>query len=238
MQNQQVKNVVVAGAAGNLGQKLVSKLLARGCRVVCLSHTEQGQKDLIKAFGDNSDKHLILPGDLSHEATTTAIIAKALAFLGGIDALLCAQGSFHYARVEDSTEAQFDQLFDSNFKVNWLLARAVLVPMKKAKFGRIVFVSSRTSKGQGEEGMSLYLASKAGLNMLTFCLAREVRSENITVNSVLPSVIDSSNNRQSMPHQDFGQWVPADSVAKTMLALLSDDMCAVNGALISLPGKL
>ncbi len=238
MQSHQVKNVVVAGAAGNLGQKLVAKLLARGSKLVSLSYSEQGKTDLVKTFGNDPDKHLILPGDLSHSATTKDLIAKALTFLGSIDALICAQGAFSYARVEDTTDEQFEQLFASNVKVNWLLARAVLGEMKKAKFGRIVFVSSRTSKGLGEEGMSLYLASKAGLNMLTSCLAREVRSENITINAVLPSVIDSSNNRQSMPHQDFGQWVPAESVAATILSLLSEDLCAVNGALISLPGKL
>jgi len=240
MNRPQIKNIIVAGAAGNLGRETVKKFLSDGKRVVSLVQAQTHRDELVDFLATlhSPEKHIALVGDLSSQKVCFDLVEKAHSFLGTIDAALSTAGAFQHGNVEDTTEANYDLLFGSNFKSCWALARSVIPHMKKARNGRLVFISSLSTQGRGSEGMSLYLASKAALNMLTLCLAREVHNHGITVNALMPSVIDTLSNRKSMPKEDFSKWVQPDDLVAIMGSLLSDSWCTVNGSLIAVPGKL
>ena len=240
MAQAESNTIVVAGAAGHLGRAVVRKLLSEGKHVVSFCQTEAQAQDLHTELADahRTAKHLAIAGDLNRADHVGTLLAKANAFLGSIDAVISTAGAFRYASVEESTDADYEALFASNFKSSWHLAQAVLPQMKKARSGRLLFVSSKGTQGLGTEGMSLYLASKAALNMLTLCLAREVREHGITVNAVMPTIIDTPTNRKDMPNADFRQWVSTQDLANLIVSLMSKELGAINGALISAPGKL
>lgn len=240
MNHTQIKNIIIAGAAGNLGREAVKKFLTDEKRVVSIVQT-QTQKNELTDFLANThskDQHLILFGDLSSTAVTHDCIEKAHQFLGSIDALLSTAGFFHFAQIEETHDQDYDALFGSNFKQCWQLARAVVPYMKRLKNGRIIFTSALQTQAHGTEGMSLYLSSKAALNMFTLCLARELRSYGITVNALMPSIIDTPNNRKAMPKENFSKWVQPDDLIEIMSALLSDSLYTMNGSLIAVPGKV
>lgn len=236
----QIKNIIIAGAAGNLGRETVKQFLTDGKRVVSFVQNIKHRDELIDYLADlhKADKHTVLVGDLSIQSASLELVEKAYAFLGSIDAALSTAGAFHHANVEDLTEKDYETLFGSNFKSCFYLSRAVLPHMKKARAGHLIFISALSTQGRGEEGMSLYLASKAALNMFTLCLAREVRTYGITVNAIMPSVIDSLSNRKSMPKEDFSKWVQPEDLVAIMNSLLSDALHTVSGTLIAATGKL
>lgn len=240
MNRPQVKNIIITGAAGNLGRETVKKFLLDGKRVVSIVQAQTQRDELVDFLANlhTPEKHTALVGDLSSQKISSELVEKSYSFLGSIDAALSTAGAFHFGNIEDTSEADYDLLFGSNFKSCWTLARSVIPYMKRARNGRLVFMSSLSTQGRGTEGMSLYLASKAALNMLTLCLAREVHNHGITVNALMPSVIDTLNNRKSMPKEDFSKWVQPDDLVAIMGSLLSDPWCTVNGSLIAVPGKL
>lgn len=235
-----VKNMIIAGAAGNLGRETVKKFLGDGKHVVSMVQTQTQKDELIDFLAGihNKEKHLVLPGDLSVQSVASDLVEKAHGFLGTIDAVLSTAGAFHHSTVEEASDHDYDALFGSNFKQCWHLARYVVPHMKKMKNGHFVFISSLSTQGHGVEGMSLYLASKAALNMFTLCLAREVRSYGITVNALMPSIIDSPNNRKSMPKENFSKWVQPDDLVAIMNSLLTEPLRTINGSLIAVPGKV
>ena len=116
------------------------------------------------------------------------------------------------------------------------ISRAALSALKASKSGAIVNVGANAAvKAAG--GMGPYAASKAGVHRLTEALAAEYKGR-ITVNAVLPSIIDTSANRASMPKADFGKWVRPTELADVILFLASDAASAVTGALLPVNGRV
>ena len=108
--------------------------------------------------------------------------------------------------------------------------------MMKARRGRIINIGAMGALQAGA-GMGAYAASKAGVHRLTEALAAEWKGK-ITVNAVLPSIIDTAANRASMPNADFSKWVAPQELAEVILFLAGDAASAVTGALIPVPGRV
>jgi NAD(P)-dependent dehydrogenase (short-subunit alcohol dehydrogenase family) len=87
-------------------------------------------------------------------------------------------------------------------------------------------------------GMGAYAASKAGVAKLTESLADELKDRGVTVNAVLPSIIDTPVNRADMPTADFDRWVRPEQIADLIVFLLSDRSSAITGALIPITGRV
>ena len=115
-------------------------------------------------------------------------------------------------------------------------SKAVLPHLQKGGSGRIVNVGAMGAL-KAAAGMGAYAASKSGVLRLTEALAEELKLQGVTVNAVMPSIIDTPQNRADMPKANFDHWVKAEEIARVVGFLLSDEASAVTGALVPVTGK-
>ena len=116
-------------------------------------------------------------------------------------------------------------------------SRAATPYLRESAAGRIVNVGANAAL-KASLGMGPYAASKAGVHSLTESLAEELKADGVTVNAVLPSILDTPTNRADMPKADFASWVAPNELAAVMLFLASEAASAVTGALIPVTGRV
>ena len=217
--------VLITGAAGSLGQTLVKHALAQGASVVATYHRTSPPKDL-----ESSARWIQV------DMSSADDVAKKIP-LENYAAWIHAAGSFKWVKVDESRPEDLEALLDSNLRSSFLLSRHLLPAFKKAGTGRIVFVSARATL-QPTAGMGLYTASKAALNALVLAMADEVKSTRITINAVLPTIIDTPANRRDMPGADTSGWVSASDLAQFIWSLTEESSQMIHGALIPVSGRL
>lgn len=116
-------------------------------------------------------------------------------------------------------------------------SRSAIPHLKRSASGRIVNVGANGAL-KASMGMGAYAASKAGVHKLTEALAEELKADGVTVNAVLPSIIDTPTNRADMPNADFSAWVTPADLAAAILFLASEEARAVTGALLPVTGRI
>lgn len=226
MTAKNTRSVLVTGAQGGLGSFVVRKFLELGYQVTGTT---------IPYNPSEIDKTLPVSW-ISVDLTSSKSVQEA--FRGKVfDIVVHCAGGFRYAPVDQTKDEDFDFLVNTNFKSSFLLARELLPAMKQQNFGRFVFVSARATF-HPTAGLGVYAASKAALNLLTQTLAEETKSFNITVNSVLPTIIDTPANRRDMPKANFSDWVSPQELAEIITTLVSPVGKPIHGALIPVSGKL
>jgi NAD(P)-dependent dehydrogenase (short-subunit alcohol dehydrogenase family) len=138
--------------------------------------------------------------------------------------------------VHEADPADWDFLFSANVRTTLLCCRSVIPQMLKQKSGRIINVSSREGL-EAHAGFAAYSASKSAVLRLTESLAAELKASDINVNCIMPSVIDTPQNRAAMPNADFSKWVAPEAIADVIAFLASDAARAVTGAAVPVYGK-
>jgi len=226
--------VVVTGGFGALGQVVAEAALEHGLNVAVLGHATNPPADVAKRL----EKSFLLGGiDLTDEAAATPAMEVVMSRFGQIDALLNIAGGFRWIKIEDSHAADLEFLFRMNVQTATNTVRAALPALKASPAGRIVNVGALAAE-KATAGMGPYAASKAGVLRLTESLAEELKDTAITVNAVLPSIIDTPQNRADMPKADFSRWVAPADLAEVMLFFASERARAVTGALIPVRGRV
>ncbi|HRE45260.1 MAG TPA: SDR family oxidoreductase, partial [Terricaulis sp.] len=167
-------------------------------------------------------------------AAQRAIEAAASA-AGRIDALLNVAGGFSWAKTADAGADLYARMQARNLITALNASRAAL-PHLLASSGAIVNVGAAGALKAGV-GMGAYAASKAGVHKLTEAMAEEYKGQ-VRVNAVLPSIIDTPQNRKDMPDADPSLWVAPADLARVMLFLASDAAPAVTGALVPVTGRV
>lgn len=223
------KVIVVTGARGALGQVVVEMALARGARIAGIDHApSQPQASALRVeFGGV---------DLSDEAQARKAIDAAAAHFGRLDALINVAGGFAFETVGDGDVNTWQRMYALNVLTALNASRAALPHLAASNAGRIVNVGALGALQAGS-GMGPYAASKAGVHRLTEALASEWKGK-VTVNAVLPSIIDTPANRASMRDADVSRWVRPEELAEVILFLASDAASAVTGALIPVSGRV
>jgi NAD(P)-dependent dehydrogenase (short-subunit alcohol dehydrogenase family) len=223
--------VVVTGAFGALGRAVAEAALASGLEVAAIDYAAVPSPGL-------SSEILALGGvDLTDPAQAAAAIAAAADRFGRIDALFNIAGGFVWQTTEDGDPAAWERLYRLNVLTSLHASRAALPHLLAGGAGRIVNVGANAALKAGQ-GMGAYAASKAGVHRLTEALAEETKGRGVTVNAVLPSIIDTPANRADMPDADPGQWVSPADLAAVMLFLASPAAGAVTGALLPVTAGL
>jgi NAD(P)-dependent dehydrogenase (short-subunit alcohol dehydrogenase family) len=224
------KVIVVTGGFGVLGAATVAALRAQGGRVATI--------DFARASGDTDGDHLALGGvDLAEPAQADAAMAEVVARYGALDGLVNIAGGFRWETLADGSLDTWDLLYRMNVRTAVSASRAALPHLLARGAGRIVNVGAMGAL-KGANGMGAYAASKAGVMRFTEALADELKDHGITVNAVLPSIIDTAQNRSDMPDADHTRWVQPQALAQVVLFLLGPAAAAVTGALIPVPGRV
>ena len=223
------KVIVVTGALGALGTVVVDSALARGARVASVDHAPTQVPATANQFE--------LGGvDLTDVAAAKKAIDAAASHFGRLDALINTAGGFSFETVAEGDPKTWQRMYALNVTTALNASRAAIPHLTASGNGRIVNVGALGALQAGA-GMGPYAASKAGVHRLTDALAAEYKGR-ITVNAVLPSIIDTSANRASMPKSDFSKWVMPTELADVILFLASDAASAVTGALLPVSGRV
>jgi NAD(P)-dependent dehydrogenase (short-subunit alcohol dehydrogenase family) len=225
---------VVTGAKGHLGGTVSEVFLQHGMKVVGADISVESR--VLEADGDRDDMHwMYLDG--AQPDTVDTLVDAVEDDLGPIDYFVNCAGGFRWTLIGDASDADIGFLVDANLKSALFGVRAVLPKMKERGRGRILLMSSKStlnpSKGEGP-----YTATKAALNALTKSVADEVKTTGVTINAILPTVIDTPTNREDMPDADFENWVKREQIADLMLDLLGPTGDPINGALIPISGGM
>jgi NAD(P)-dependent dehydrogenase (short-subunit alcohol dehydrogenase family) len=151
-----------------------------------------------------------------------------------VEILFNLAGGFEMAPVEETEPGTWERLWQMNVTTAFLCSRTAFPGMKKQGWGRAVNVSALPAVERGQAGLSAYGAAKAAVLNLTGSLSREGVEEGITVNAVLPSIIDTPENREAMPDADTSTWLPPQEIAGVLVFLAADEARVVNGAALTL----
>jgi len=208
----QMKNVVITGAAGNLGTAVVDKFLSEKWNVIAITSPKSSKlKDPVKSY----------QADLSNEADVNQVIQKIITENQSIDAALLLVGGFAMGDINATDGAALRQQMSINFDTAYFTARPIFQQMIKQGGGRIVLVASKTAlnsdAGKATIGYSL---SKFLLTKLADLLNAEGQSKNVVCSVVAPSTIDTEINRKAMPKADFSKWVKPADIAESMFFLV------------------
>ncbi len=236
------KRALVTGASGGIGSRIAVALAAQGAEVA-LSGTRQGRLEDV-AGGISGQSH-VLPCDLSDLAAVDQLVPRAIEAMGGIDILVNNAGMTRdniFMRMKDE---EWDDVLTVNLTAAFRLSRAVLRPMMKQRYGRIIAISSVVGVA-GNGGQANYAASKAGLIGMSKSLAQEVASRNITVNSIAPGFIasamtDALNEKQQQAINaqiPAGRMGTADEIAASTVFLASEEAAYVTGHTLNVNGGM
>ena len=220
--------IAVTGGHGVLGRAVVQAALADGLKVAVIDHASgHAVPDGVLELGGV---------DLTDPASAARAIDAVVARLGRLDALLNVAGGFTWQTTDDADPA-WERMFALNLKTALNASRAAVPHLKRSDEGRIVNVGANGAL-KAAAGMGAYAASKAGVHKLTEGLAEELKTTSVTVNAVLPSILDTDQNRKDMPDADPAKWVQPADLARVMLFLASPESRAITGALIPVTGRV
>jgi len=225
------KVIAITGGFGILGEAAARAALAQGWTVVAIDRAEAPRDSF------PTDAHAMGGSDLTDAEATADLFNAIVKAHGRLDALLNIAGGFRWETLEEGNLESWDFLYDINLKTAATACKMALPYLKAAPAGRIVNVGAAAAVKAGM-GMGAYTASKSGVMRLTEALAEELKSTQVTVNAVLPSIIDTPQNRQDMPDTDPSIWVTPDDLAAVMLFLASDGAKAITGALLPVTGRV
>ncbi len=240
------RSVVITGGTGGLGKAVVEAFLEKDahCHVTYLlpddlNHFDQRDHDRVTL-------HQL---DLTNDGLVSALYQH----IDDLAASIHLAGGFAMGEVADTTADDFRDMFEKNALTCMLCCREAIKAMRRRKHGpgavddedqaasdasrgRIVNVSARPTVAPAG-GMVAYTTSKAAVASITQCLAEEVEEEQILINAIMPSVIDTPANRKNMPDANFDKWPKPCDIAREILFLASSENRLTNGALIPVFGR-
>ena len=232
--NQDEQVVMITGAAGQLGQAVAAHFQRNGARLLLL---DRDAPALQRLYGDMPGA-LPIAADLLDRAALQARLDEAWAAPQRIDVLCHLAGGFRMGEaVHELAAASWDFLLDLNARSFLNVAAGVVPRMLAQGAGRVVTVGAGAAQ-RGAAHMGGYSASKSALMRLTESMSAELRDQGINVNCVLPSIIDTPDNRASMPEADASRWVTPAALAEVIAFLASDAARAVHGAALPVSGRV
>ena len=227
------KTCLITGASGNLGRAVAAAFASAGAALALL---DRDDRSLRAAHGSQGERRLLLDVDLLDAAAVANAVRTAVDRFGRIDVLCNIAGGFRMGHpVHETPEDTWELMLDLNAKSVINTARAVVPRMIAAGQGKIVNIAALAGLG-GKANMGAYSAAKSAVIRLTESMSAELRDKGINVNCILPSIIDTPQNRADMPGADPRRWVAPEALAEVVLFLASDAARAIHGAAIPVTG--
>ena len=231
--------IVVTGAAGALGTALCRHLVARGYRVagVGLRRHEERLRGL---EGELGAAFTGLPLEEDSTRTLDAGLGRVEPRLGPVSGAVLVAGGWRGGRAfhEEGDDDVWQGMLDENLESARRALRALLPRLVARRSGSVVVIGSRNvERPWSGAGAAAYTVAKSAVVALARVVAAEVRDAGVRVNAVLPSTIDTAQNRSAMPDADASRWVKPESIAAVIEFLLSDAAADVSGAVLPIYGR-
>lgn len=227
------KIVMVTGAGGNIGQAVARRFADEGATLVLVGRKEAELTELVKELGG-------MPGiaDVTDAASVDALVNAVEEKYGRIDVLAHTVGGFASGQpVHEAGLDVWNKMMALNAQSVYVTCGRVARHMiEKNIQGRILAVLSKNAY-KGTAKSAAYSAAKAAAQRVLESMAAELRGNGITVNGIVPSTIDTPQNRQEMPKADYSKWVQPEEIADAMLYLASDKAKSISGISLDIFGR-
>jgi 3-oxoacyl-[acyl-carrier protein] reductase len=234
---------LVTGASGGIGSAIAQALAAQGARLA----VSGSNADKLNAFRDTlGGDHVALPCNLGDAAAVDALVPSAVDALGGkLDILVNNAGVTRDNLIMRMKDEEWMEVIRINLEANFRLARAAAKPMMKARFGRIISITSVVG-ATGNPGQANYAASKAGVTGMTKALAQELASRGVTANCVAPGFIATAmtDDLPEAQKEALNQRIPAgrmgegSDIAAAVVYLASKEAGYVTGQTLHVNGGM
>ncbi len=246
------KRAIVTGGTRGIGRAIVRELASKSCCGVLFSDVafiynscDECAEELQNEINNPGTKIFGFKADATSYEQAEATVNEAIKKLGGVDILVNNAGITRDNLLLRMTEKDFDDVIDANLKSVFNYTKAVIKPMIKQRYGRIVNIASVVGI-IGNPGQSNYVASKAGVIGFTKAMARELASRNITVNAVAPGFIqtDMTNKLSEEQRKKLAEMIPIgrlgtpEDVAKVVGFLCSPEANYITGQVIAVDGGM
>jgi 3-oxoacyl-[acyl-carrier protein] reductase len=245
MSSLQGKAALVTGASQGIGRACALALAAAGAKVALAARNEAKLNEVAAEIATSGGAAAVFALDIASEESIRSCAKAAIAHFGSIEILVNNAGIARDTLLLRMKRADWDDVLGTNLTGTFLMTQAMLSPMLKARWGRIINISSVVGE-TGQAGQANYAASKAGLIGLTKSLARELASRNITANAIAPgyietamtAVLDEKQRESMLAHIPLGRPGTDADIANAVRFLASDDAAYITGHVLDVNGGM
>lgn len=216
-----MKSIIVTGAAGNLGRAVVKQLTGEGHRI----HAVLGLGENSAVFQqENQEAHIDMEFvNLVDETVSEGYVKNLVLKNPDIEAAVLLVGGWQAGSIAETTGYELDKMFKLNFATAYNVVRPLMEHFYRKDKGHFIFVSARPGINPAEAKSQIaYSFSKSLLLRLAEVINDEGKSNNVRASVVIPSQLDTPQNRKAMPHSNPHDWVKTETVADTIAFLLND----------------
>jgi 3-oxoacyl-[acyl-carrier protein] reductase len=245
MSSLQGRTALVTGASQGIGRACAVALAKAGTRVGLAARNEAKLNEVAAEIATLGGAAAVFALDIASEESIKACAKAAVAHFGSIEILVNNAGITRDTLLLRMKRADWDEVIQTNLTGTFLMTQALLSPMLKARWGRIINISSVVGE-TGQAGQANYAASKAGLIGLTKSLARELASRNITANAIAPgyietamtAVLDEKQREAMLAHIPLGRAGTDADIANAVRFLASDEAAYITGHVLDVNGGM
>ncbi|HEY9840634.1 MAG: SDR family NAD(P)-dependent oxidoreductase [Candidatus Sericytochromatia bacterium] len=223
------RHAVITGATGGLGGAVVKRFLSAGYGVIAVDVRPDADEWLAGMGHPEQLRYRQL--DVMDPAAVQKLAGELRVNPAGLDVLVNLVGGFVWAGIMDTDAETLDRMLDLNVRSTYTMTRGLLPLLNESEHGRVINVGARQALAGGPN-VTAYALSKAAVVNFTQSLAAELKESSVTVNAVVPSIIDTPANRRDMPQADFDAWVEPADLAHVIHFLASEEARAVSGAIL------
>lgn len=228
-----MKTAIVTGAFGNLGQAVVKKFIEEGYFVI--GTVTPHNKSRVDFPADKFEKYVI---DLTNEEDAKTFVESVIAKHGNIDAAILTAGGFAMGKIADTKASDILDQYKMNFGTAYNVVRPVFEHMLQQNTGKIFMTGSKAGlDSRNGKGVAAYSLAKSLIFRLAELMNDEAKGKNVVTHVIVPSTIDTPQNREAMPDAKFDNWVKPEAIADVIYWYCSNAASVVREPVIKVYGN-